>query len=467
MDNDFANRSANGFVIICTLEGEIKEIIYNSLEIRNLESGKLFSSIVEKSSFKKAVEFIRGLNKNSALFSWEINILIKDEVIPFKFSGINENDELLIIAGSGFGSILDHYEKITKMNNEHVNRFRKLIKNKLNDFEIKEKFVEKEESYKELMKLNNELSNLQRKLMKKNKRLENEREKFRVTLESIAEGVITIDKEGKITFLNPIAEELLNKKEIDVLGKKCFKELNLLDPITSKSLEEGLRDEIKTGKIVEEDEIILKISENKSLPIAFKSSPIKDSNGNIFGSVIVFRDIIKQKEKQEKLKEYASTDKLTGTFNRRMGLIFLNKEIEYAKKNNSNLSVCFVDVNNLKEINDNLGHATGDELLIKLTQVLKNNVRESDAVVRFGGDEFLLIFPNIKKEAAEKIWKRIKSELNRINNIKDNQFNISVSHGIVECEDGCSSSAEKLISIADEKMYKEKQMIKKGEITDA
>ena len=86
-----------------------------------------------------------------------------------------------------------------------------------------------------------------------------------------------------------------------------------------------------------------------------------------------------------------------------MGLIFLNKEIEYAKNNNSSLSVCFVDVNNLKEINDNLGHATGDELLIKLTQVLKNNIRESDAVARFGGDEFLLIFPNIKREAAEKI----------------------------------------------------------------
>lgn len=150
-----------------------------------------------------------------------------------------------------------------------------------------------------------------------------------------------------------------------------------------------------------------------------------------------------------------------------MGLIFLNKEIEYAKNNNSSLSVCFVDVNNLKEINDNLGHATGDELLIKLTQVLKNNIRESDAVARFGGDEFLLIFPNIKREAAEKIWERIKNELNRINKAKESQFNISVSHGIVECEDGCSSSAEKLISIADEKMYKEKQMIKKGEITDA
>jgi len=200
LNYDIDRRKIDGFVIICNLEGEIKKVIYNSLDLEYLKEGKLLPSVVEKNNFNKAIEFIKKLKEKGALFSWEINFEIENEIKPLNFSGINDNGELLIMAGNSFSSILDHYEKITEMNNEHINRFRKLLKNKFNDFPLSKKNKENEETYQELTKLNNELSNLQRKLMKKNKKLENERHKFRVTLESIADGVITLNKRGEIDY---------------------------------------------------------------------------------------------------------------------------------------------------------------------------------------------------------------------------------------------------------------------------
>ena len=466
MKLDLDRRKIDGFVIICNLEGEIKKVIYNSLEIETMEKGKLLPSIVENNNFNKAIEFIKELKEKGALFSWEINFEIEGEIKPLNFSGINDNGELLIMAGNSFSSILDHYEKITEMNNEHINRFRKLLKNKFNDFPLSKKNEENEETYEELTKLNNELSNLQRKLMKQNKKLENERHKFRVTLESIADGVITLNPQGEIDYLNPVAEKILTKKEKNIINENFFEIVNLLDPITNNSLEKNLKDEIRAGEFTEEGEVILKRSEKESIPVAFKSTPLKDDKGNVFGSVIVLRNIRKQKEKEEELKKQASKDKLTEVFNRRMGLIYLNKEIEYAKNNKSNLSVCFLDVNNLKEINDNLGHSAGDEVLKNVAKIMKSNIRENDAVARFGGDEFLLIFPGINKITAEKIWQRIKSEFNKINQSDEYKFEISVSHGIVECGHSCNLSADDLINKADKKMYKEKKKLKDGEVRD-
>lgn len=466
MKDDINRRKIDGFVIICNLEGEIKKVIYNSLEIPSLKKGKLLPSIVEKNNFNKAIEFLKELKSKGALFSWEINFEIKNEIIPLNFSGINDNGELLIMAGNSFSSILDYYDKITEMNNEHINRFRKLLKNGLNDYTLSKNNKDNAETYEELTKLNNELSNVQRKLMKKNKKLENERHKFRITLESIADGVITLNQNGEIEYLNPVAEKILNKKEKNIIGKKFFEIIKLLDPITGNSLEKNLKDEIFAGEFTEEGEVILKRGKNNSIPIAFKSSPLKDNNSSIFGSVIVIRDIRKQKEKEEELKKRASNDKLTGVFNRRMGIIYLNKEIEYARDNDSNLSVCFLDVNNLKEINDNFGHSTGDKLLKQVAEIADKNIRENDAIARFGGDEFLLIFPGINAETADKIWQRIKDEFDKRNQSEEYEFEISVSHGIVECGQKCNLSADELINQADKKMYREKNKMKDGEIRD-
>jgi len=125
-------------------------------------------------------------------------------------------------------------------------------------------------------------------------------------------------------------------------------------------------------------------------------------------------------------------------------------------------SLCFIDINGLKEVNDVLGHKLGDELIVLVSSVIKKTIREQDFLIRLGGDEFLIVFHNIRKEIAEDIWQRIVQNYNQINQIEDRPYMISVSHGIVDFDNTCKDLVDDLINAADEKMYHEKQIIKSG-----
>ncbi|MFW6134948.1 MAG: GGDEF domain-containing protein [Elusimicrobiota bacterium] len=176
------------------------------------------------------------------------------------------------------------------------------------------------------------------------------------------------------------------------------------------------------------------------------------------------RQIVKKnkeiEEEKRSITHFASTDLLTGIYNRRMGMELLGKEIKAAKRRNSFLSICFLDVDGLKEINDQYGHQEGDRLLIKISETIKNNIRGSDIFCRMGGDEFLVILPDSKEEEAEEVWQRIIIGFNNVNQTKEFPYSLQVSHGIVEFQKGFFEEGKEidgLIELADKKMYQEKE----------
>jgi diguanylate cyclase (GGDEF)-like protein len=127
------------------------------------------------------------------------------------------------------------------------------------------------------------------------------------------------------------------------------------------------------------------------------------------------------------------------------------------------ISLCFIDVNGLKQVNDILGHKMGDELLQSVTAVIQSAIRENDFVARMGGDEFIIVFSGIGKEVAEKIWDRICDIFKEINETENRPYAISVSHGIVSCDkDSKQISADEFIKQADALMYKQKRVMKQG-----
>ena len=153
-------------------------------------------------------------------------------------------------------------------------------------------------------------------------------------------------------------------------------------------------------------------------------------------------------------------DSLTKVYNRRSGLAKLARMFTYDERRKVIISLCFIDINGLKQVNDVLGHKSGDELIVSAVDVIKNIIRDYDFVIRLGGDEFLIVFNGITAETAETIWDRIVAAYDKINQEENRPYLISISHGIVEYDNKQKSELDNLIKEADEKMYLEKRIIK-------
>lgn len=186
----------------------------------------------------------------------------------------------------------------------------------------------------------------------------------------------------------------------------------------------------------------------------------KDDNGYISRMDGFIIDITERKLAEEQLKIYATTDVMTGLLNRRAAFMILENKLNCCRKNRLSLSVSFIDLNNLKKVNDHFGHTEGNGMIIKAAQILKQNTRDTDVACRIGGDEFLLILPECNIEAAEKIMCRVNSMLDDYNMKRIKDYMISLSYGVEEYNEINNLTAEELVNKADEKMYNSKRLYK-------
>ncbi|NLI13548.1 MAG: diguanylate cyclase [Peptococcaceae bacterium] len=165
---------------------------------------------------------------------------------------------------------------------------------------------------------------------------------------------------------------------------------------------------------------------------------------------------------EEKLQYLATTDTLTGAYNRGTGLALLENQVKAQKRNKDVFSICYIDVNGLKYVNDNFGHFEGDGLLVSVCKYIKGVIRESDILCRLGGDEFMIIFPQCAKDNADAIINRITANIDADNEGKRNPYHISFSFGIIQVDADNEKSIDALIEMADMKMYEHKERFKKG-----
>jgi two-component system cell cycle response regulator len=172
------------------------------------------------------------------------------------------------------------------------------------------------------------------------------------------------------------------------------------------------------------------------------------------------KEIEERTRAEEKLKYFAAIDALTGCYNRGMGLSLLENEIRNIKRNNGVCSVCFLDVNKLKYVNDNFGHFEGDELLVLVCKFIKTCLKDEDILCRLGGDEFIIIFPGSIEADSESEIRRVIKYIELQNKNKLKPYNISFSYGIVEINHHSDKNIDEIIQMADEKMYEDKERYK-------
>lgn len=197
--------------------------------------------------------------------------------------------------------------------------------------------------------------------------------------------------------------------------------------------------------------------------VELSATPILDKKNNCIGIIESTRDITSHLEIQNELKEQknilnhqAHHDGLTNLPNRILFNDRLEQSITKAKRHKSKLAVLFLDLDHFKEINDSLGHATGDEVLKEVTSRLSSVIRKEDTLARLGGDEFTILLEDIHQlEDASTLAQKIINILSATISINDNELYVSSSIGIsLYPEDGASS--QNLLKYADTAMYKAK-----------
>lgn len=277
---------------------------------------------------------------------------------------------------------------------------------------------------------------------------------------SISDSVHMTDKEDNIIFINKAFTDTFGYLEKDVKGRH-HSMLNKTDDFL-----DSLQSQNRQNEDTYSNEYQYLNKDGTEFPALISHSVVKDDNGNDVANVWVIRDITEIKEAQSKLHIYATTDVLTGVSNRRAGLLVLEKQLQMCKRNNFKLTLCYIDLNGLKDVNDKLGHQEGDEFILIITNILKDTIREADSVCRLGGDEFLLVFPECGVEDARLIWRRIEEKLDLFNSTNKKPYVVSVSAGFIEYDKDKLNTIEELISEADAEMYKNKMIYKKKMCSD-
>lgn len=168
---------------------------------------------------------------------------------------------------------------------------------------------------------------------------------------------------------------------------------------------------------------------------------------------------LKVKERTEQLEEISRTDPLTGLFNTRQLMSSLTQTLKSSQRRNEPMVFAYLDLNDLKLINDSEGHQKGDEAIRLLGQAMLSVSRLEDRCFRYGGDEFCVILPGCtEQEAVENYFVRLKEEVNRENP------NLDFSVGVVQTGPDDFLEAEPLIKMADQKMYQQKSRLKASKL---
>ena len=186
-------------------------------------------------------------------------------------------------------------------------------------------------------------------------------------------------------------------------------------------------------------------------------SSLKDRRKHRIGYLILIHDISGLKRTEKEMEKLSWGDDLTGLYNRRSFKILANQTINMARRMKLNATLVFMDLDELKWINDLLGHAAGDQALIDTAQILKNVFRSSDIIARVGGDEFVALAIDSAENPGENMLKRLQEQLDIHNTWFDQDYALSFSIGSAHYEWNNPRSLELLLEEADQEMYADKR----------
>lgn len=275
-----------------------------------------------------------------------------------------------------------------------------------------------------------------------------------LTLNAIGDAVLTTDTRGVVTYLNPVAERMTGWPRVEAVGRPLVEVLQIVDATTRERALSPLDQAIELDRVVGlTPDCLLVNRDGSEMAIEDSAAPIRDEGGLVIGAVIVFRDVGEARARAQQALHLAHHDALTALPNRVLLDDRLTRAMAAARRHRHRLAVLFLDLDRFKRVNDSRGHVAGDRLLQSVAHRLVACVRDSDTVSRQGGDEFVVLLPEIAHaDDAAVSAKKIGAALAAPHTVGSDQLELTATIGIsIYPDDG--PDAETLVRRADTAMY--------------
>ena len=281
---------------------------------------------------------------------------------------------------------------------------------------------------------------------------------LQMTLQSIIDGVITTTIDGYIKSMNPMAEQLTGWTEFEARGKPLVQVMHVLQEETLSRIYDPIEN-IEHKSVLDEpiNAILIQNSSNIETPVEYVAAPMRNRDDEIAGIVIIIHDESVQRYLNRQLTFQATHDALTGLINRYEFERRLKNIISSQVKDQTINSLCYIDLDQFKLVNDTCGHTAGDELLKQITLLLQNKLDGTGTLARLGGDEFGLLLENCDINSAKTVAKELLEVIQQYQfNWSDNTFTIGASIGITQVPQN-AISCEEILSNADSACYLAKE----------
>ncbi|MBN2085231.1 MAG: diguanylate cyclase [Anaerolineales bacterium] len=271
-------------------------------------------------------------------------------------------------------------------------------------------------------------------------------------LARLSDGVVVMDGQARVVDANPEARRIFGWRELPVDQSVGARMDRWIDPALFSAMEKPVKQEIRLDK------------EGSPVYYEMMISPLSGNEKQKVGYLVVAHDISERKETEQELRELSLADELTGLNNRRGFTMLADQLIRVALRMKLDALLFYLDLDGLKWINDNLGHAAGDRALVETGELLKKSFRSADILARLGGDEFVVLAIESAENSDPTMLARLEERLQSQNARPGRDYELSLSIGTARFEWEKPSSIESLMDEADKRMYQRKQIKKAGRI---
>ena len=284
-----------------------------------------------------------------------------------------------------------------------------------------------------------------------------EKERAQVTLQSIADAVITTNSASEVQYMNPVAERLTGWSDDEAHGLPLESVISIVHEDTGQVMRNPVQECLKSSRVetLHAHAAMLR-RDGAMIAIEASAAPMHNDKGEVIGAAMVCQDVSHARKLAHQLSHQASHDSLTGLANRREFERKLDDALESAKREYKHHALLYLDLDQFKVVNDTCGHVAGDKLLAQLGSLLDHKVRNADTLARLGGDEFGVLLEGCDIGRGEQIAESLRQTISDFRFVwQDKIFQVGVSIGLVEINASSESSAS-VMSAADAACYEAK-----------